>query len=215
MLTLDVKKREIFGKKVDSLLKEGFIPVEIYGNGFENIHATVLAKEFKNVFKEAGESSLVTLKIDRDSFPVLIYDIQKDVLGDVVTHIDLYRVRMDQKITTEVPLHFIGEAPAVKERGGVLIKSVESVEIEALPGDLPHSLEISLESLMELHQSIHIKNIALPKGVKILMDPEMTIATVAEPQKEEVVETPPTVSEEGAAAETTTPESGQTEEEKK
>lgn len=199
MLQLEVKKRGIFGGKVKNLLKEGLIPAEIYGHGFENIHITVPSKDFKKILKEAGESSLISVSIDGKLFPAIIYGVQKDVLGDNIVHVDFYRVHMDEKIQATVPLVFVGEAPAVKEKGGVLVKSVEEVEVEALPGDLPHQLEIDLSSLIELHQSLHGRDIKAPKGVKVLIEPEMGIATVTEQQKEEVVETPPAV-EGGAVA---------------
>ncbi len=200
MLKLEVKKREVFGDKNSGLFEEGLIPAEIYGHGFENIHASVALKDFKNILKEAGESSLITVSVGKDSFPAIVYDVQKDVLGDNIIHIDFYRVRMDEKIKATVPLIFVGEAPAVKEKGGVLVKSVEEVEIESLPGDLPHQLEADLSVLSELHQSLHIRDIKVPKGVKILVEPEMGIATVTEQQKEEVVETPVETTE-GVSAE--------------
>ena len=209
MLKLEVKKRETFGKKVRALFGQGYIPAEIYGHGFENIHVSLPVKEFGKVFKEAGESSLITITIDGKMFPVLIHEIKKDVLGDRIIHVDLYRVRMDEKIKTQVPLRFIGESSAVKEKGGVLVKSVEEVEVEALPSDLPHSLEVDISKLTELHQNLHGSDIIIPKGVKVFIEPEMGIVTVMEPQKEEVVEAPAAETPaggaegEGAAAATT------------
>ncbi len=203
MLTLEAKKREIFGKKASDLLEQGLIPAEIYGHGFENIHISLPVKEFGKVFKEAGESSLVSVTVDGKMFPVLIHEVKKDVLGDYVVHVDLYRVRMDEKIKTQVPLNFIGESSAIKEHGGVLVKSVEEVEVEALPTDLPHSLDVDISKLTELHQSLHGSDIIVPKGVKVFIEPEMGIVTVMEPQKEEVVEAPaaevPVEGAEGAA----------------
>ncbi len=210
MLKLEVKKRETFGKKVRALFGQGYIPAEIYGHGFENIHVSLPVKEFGKVFKEAGESSLITITIDGKMFPVLVHEVKKDVLGDKIIHVDLYRVRMDEKIKTQVPLHFVGESQAVKEKGGVLVKSVEEVEVEALPADLPHELEVDLSKIVELHQSLHGSDIVVPKGVKIFIEPEMGIATVIEPQKEEVVEAPvaevPAEGAEGAAAATSAEE---------
>lgn len=203
MLKLEAKKREVFGKKVCSLLEQGLVPAEIYGHGFENIHISLPVKEFGKVFKEAGESSLVSVMIDGKMFPVLIHEVKRDVLGDDIVHVDLYRVRMDEKIKTQVPLNFIGESSAIKERGGVLIRTVEEVEVEALPADLPHSLDVDISKLTELHQSLHGSDIIVPKGVKIFIEPEMGIVTVMEPQKEEVVEAPaveaPVEGAEGAA----------------
>jgi large subunit ribosomal protein L25 len=210
MLKLEAKKRNEFGKKVKQLKQAGLIPAEIYGHGFENIHIAVSDKEFKTIFRQAGESTIVTLVIDGQEYSVIIYDVQKDILGDNIDHIDFYRVHMDEKIKTHVPLVFIGEAPAVKEKGGVLIKSVEEVEVEALPGDLPHQLEIDLSPLTEIHQSLHGRDIKVPKGVKIFIEPEMGIVTVIEQQKEEVVEAPKEeVVAEGAEAVPTTPVEGQ------
>ena len=210
MLKLEAKKREIFGKKVRSLVKEGLIPAEIYGHGFENIHIAVADKEFKTVFEQAGESTMVTLIVGGQEYLVIIYDVQKDTLGDNINHIDFYRVHMDEKIKTHVPLVFVGEAAAVKEKGGVLIKSVEEVEVEALPGDLPHQLEIDLSPLAEIHQSLHGKDIKVPKGVKIFIELEMGIVTVIEQQKEEVVEAPKEEAVvEGAEAVPTAPVEGQ------
>lgn len=205
MLKLEAKRREVLGSKVKNLLKEGLIPAEIYGHGFENIHVSIPFNDFLKVFKEAGESSLISVSVDGKSFPAIIYEVQKDVLGDNIIHVDFYRVHMDEKIQATIPLVFVGEAPAVKEKGGVLVKSVEEVEVEALPGDLPHQLEVDLSSLVELHQSLHGRDIKTPDGVKVLIEPEMGIATVTEQQKEEVVEAPAV--EEGAIAET----EGQTE----
>jgi large subunit ribosomal protein L25 len=207
MLKLEAKRREVLGSKVSNLLKDGFIPAEVYGHGFENIHVSISSKDFLKVFKEAGESSLISVSIDSKLFPAIIYEVQRDVLGDNIIHVDFYRVHMDEKIQATVPLVFVGDAPAVKEKGGVLVKSVEEVEVKALPGNLPHQLEVDLSSLVELHQSLHGRDIKAPEGVKVMIEPEMGIATVTEQQKEEVVEVPPTV-EEGAA----TGIEGQTEE---
>jgi large subunit ribosomal protein L25 len=190
MLQLEAKKREIFGKRVNKLIKDGLIPAEIYGRGFENIHVTVPVKDFSRVLKEAGESTIITLVVDGKMFPVIIHEVKTDAIKDFIAHVDFYRVHMDEKIRAHVPVIFIGESQAVKEKGGVLIKSIEEIEVEALPADLPHELEVDLSSLVELHQSLHGSDIKVPKGVKIFIEPEMGIVTVIEPQKEEVVEAP-------------------------
>ena len=186
MFELKAQKRDIFGKNVKNLLNQGTIPAEVYGSGKENIHVSILASEFKTIFGQAGESSIINLTIDGKTYPVLVHDVQKDSLGNNFIHIDFYQVRMDKKITTHVPLHFEGEAPAVKEKGGVLVKSVEKLEVEALPADLPSSLTVGLSSLDDLHKSVHIKDISVPSGVRILADPETVVATITEKVQEEV-----------------------------
>ena len=102
---------------------------------------------------------------------------------------------MDEKITASVPLEFIGEAAAVKEKGGVLIKAVHEIEIEALPADLPHKIEVDLSQLLDIGMNIHVKDLKIDRKAKVLVDPETVIAIVAEPTKEEIEEKPITVEE--------------------
>ncbi|MEE8131893.1 MAG: 50S ribosomal protein L25 [Candidatus Paceibacterota bacterium] len=191
-MELTVQKREIFGKKVKELRKQDLIPAELYGHGFENLHLSVPAKDFSRIFNEAGESTIIKLKVEGgdgkekgSELNVLVHDIQKNVLTDEISHIDFYQVRMDEKIKAAVPLEFIGEAPAVKEKGGVLIKSVHEIEVEVLPADLPHNIPVNLDELDDIGKNIHMKDIKIDEKVKVLIEPETVIATVIEPIKEE------------------------------
>ena len=201
-MDLAVKDREKFGKAVKALRREGFIPAELYGHGFENAHLAVNRKEFAKALQEAGESTIIKLKVKSEKLKVdgeeqsgeekeinaLVHDIQKDFLTDEIIHIDFHQVRMDEKIKADVPLEFVGEAPAVKEFGGVLNKTISEVEVEALPGDLPRSFQVDISGLKELNQSIYIKDLKIPKGVEILVAPETVIITVTPPAEEEKVE---------------------------
>jgi len=214
MLELQAQKRIKLGKQAERLFSEGFIPAEIYGRGFENVHIKVPTKEFMGVFKDAGESSIIQVKLDDQTYPALIYGVQWDQLGDKIIHIDLYKVNMDEKITTMVPLVFVGEAPAIKAKGGVLIKALEEIEIEALPKDLPHQIEVQLGSLIDIHQSIHIKDLPIPTGVEVLLEDEMVVATISEQQKEEEQPQPTEVVEAEEAKEKEGEEKPQPEEKK-
>lgn len=184
-MELAVEKREKFGKATKGLRRKGMIPAELYGRGAENLHLSVNAKDFQKVFKEAGESTIVTLVIDSEKRPILIHDVEKNYLTGEVSHVDFYQVRMDEKITLRVPIEFIGEAPAVKEKGGFLNKTLAEVEIEAAAADLPHSLPLRLESLDDLNKSLYVRDLAVPLGVKILLKPETVIVTVMPPIAEE------------------------------
>ena len=200
-MELTVQKREILGKRIKSLRKSGFIPAELYGRGKENIHFSVLAKDFTNIFKKAGESTVLKLKIESDAdkkegeINALVQDIQRNPTTDEITHIDLYQVRMDEKITASVPLEFVGEAPAVKEKAGILNKSMREIEVESLPGDLPHSIKIDISVLSDIGASIRAKDLHIGKGVKIMVEPETVLATVVEQAKEEVEVKPMSVEE--------------------
>ncbi len=200
-MELIVQKREILGEKVKSLRERNFIPAELYGHGFENIHLSVPAKDFSRVFKKAGESTVIKLKVkseklkEEDEFNVLINDFQKSPLTNEISHIDFYSVRMDEKITAAVPLEFINESPAVKEKIGILIKAMQEIEIEALPSDLPHHIEVDIGNLSDIGTSIRVKDLKINKGVKLLVDRETVVATVAEIAKEEEVVAPISVEE--------------------
>jgi len=187
-MNLEVQIRNEKGKRVKDLRRQGLIPAELYGKGIENMHLAVKSKDFKNVFKEAGESSIINIVISdknkKEEIPVLIHDIQKDYLTDDIIHIDFYRVRMDEKIKTHIPLEFVGESPAVKNYGGILNKSMLEIEIETLPKDLPHNISVDISQIKELDQSIYVKDLSIPKNVKILVDPETVIATVSLPKEE-------------------------------
>lgn len=181
-MDLKVQIREKLGKKVKNIRRQGLIPAELYGHNVSNMHLAVNAKDFNNIYKQAGESSIVNLIVDDEKFkkpiPVLIYNIQKSYLNNTILHIDFYQVRMDEKIKAHIPLKFVGEPPAVKNYGGILNKSMLEIEIEALPKDLPHEIEVDLSQLQELNQTIYVKDLVMPKGVKFLVDPETPVATI-------------------------------------
>ena len=185
-MELTVQKREILGKQLKGLRKQGFIPAEFYGREAENLHLSVLVKEFNKIFKEAGESAIIKLNVDGKKINALIHDVQKNSLTGAVSHIDFYGIKMDEKIRVNIPLLFGGESPAVKE-GGVLIKAIHELEIEALPADLPHHIEVDLGKLAVIGDSILVKDLNFSKGVKILINMETVIATVVEPKVEEEV----------------------------
>lgn len=193
-MDIQAKKREIFGKKAKILRKEGLVPAELYGHKLDNAHLSVLAKEFLKVYKEAGESSVVNLVLENKRVPVLIYDMSANPITGEISNIDFYAVNMNEKIRTSVPLVFVGDSPAVKA-GGILVKSIQELEIEALPADLPQHIDVDLSALVEIHNSIHIKNLKIGDKIKSFVDPEAVVATVIEMAKEEEAVKPISVEE--------------------
>jgi len=198
-MELTAQKREILGKRLRALRKQGFIPAEFYSREEENLHLSVLAKEFNKIFKEAGESAIIKLNVDGKKINALIHDVQKNSLTDAISHIDFYGIKMDEKIRVSIPLLFGGESLAVKE-GGVLIKAIHELEIEALPADLPHHIEVDLGKLAIIGDSILVKDLNFSKGAKVLINMETVIATVVEQKAEE--EVAPVVSVEDVKVET-------------
>ena len=191
-LELKAEIREDAGKKLKSLRKQGIIPAVVYGSGHKPISIQIDYKEFEKVFEQAGESTLIKLKVKSEKLKVddknvLIHEIAKDPVSDKFIHIDFYQVRMDRAIKAEVPLVFVGEAPAVKTLEGVLIKNITEVEVEALPKDLPHEIKVDISVLDVFDKHIRVKDLILPQGVKLHLDPEEVIVSVLPPRAEEEI----------------------------
>ena len=183
-MDLQVQKREM-SDKAAALRQKGLIPVELYGKDVENVHAVVVAKDFKKVFKEAGESTVVNAILDGKKYPVVIHDVSYDGVSGDILNIDLYKVRMDEKIKLMIPIEFIGISPAVKEKNGLLIKSLHEIEVEALPMDVPHNFEVDISKITDIDQSLYVKDLNISKSVKVMVDPETVVATVTAKLTEE------------------------------
>ncbi len=205
MITLKAEKREVFGKRTKRLREEGLIPAELYGRGVSNVHLSVPAKEFARVYREAGEHSVLYVEVDGKSHPVLIHGVEENRIGSGILAIDFHEIRMDEKVKTHVPLEFQGEAPAVKEKEGVLIKSMDEIEVEALPADLPHSIKVDLSGLTELDESLYVKDLPKSDKYEYVVDAKTVVVSVTA-HKEEVEEVPLTEKEEGAVPESASAE---------
>ena len=167
------------------------MPAVLYGKGKKAVSLEIDHRDFRRALKEAGETTVVKLKIEGGTEKgkeknVLIYDVEKDPLTERFMHVDLYEVRMDEKMTAFVPLVFVGEAPAAKA-GGTLVKSRQEIEVKALPKDLPREIEINISGLETFEDRIFAKDIKTIEGVEILAAPEEVITLVAPPRKEEEV----------------------------
>ena len=209
MLTLSAKIRKELGKKVKSLRQQGILPAVLYGHKIKNLNLELDLKEFEKIYKEAGESSLITLVIakgkdeaeasspslkvegEKEKFLVLIHDIQFDHLTEKPIHIDFYQPELKEEVEVTVPLIFEGEAAAVKDLGGTLVKNISEVEVKALPQNLPHEIKVDIGNLKTFEDNILIKDLIVSKEVKILKEPEEIVAKVTRPEKvEEELEKP-------------------------
>jgi len=165
--------------------KEGKIPAILYGHKIDNLQLEINYLDFEKLYREAGENTVIDLKIGNDSRNVLIHDVQRDVLTNKPMHIDFYQVRMDEKITVSVPLVFVGESSAVKDLAGVLVCNVHEVEVEALPKDLPHEITVDISAIKNFDDHIYIKDLPVSKQVEIMDEPESIVASVVPPRSEE------------------------------
>lgn len=184
-MELSVQKRNKFGKAVRTLREQGLIPAELYGKGVENLHLAIPVKEFRKVFKEVGESSMINVVVDDQKRPVVISGVNTHPVTDEILSVDLYQVRLDEKIKIKVPLEFVGESLAVKDFKGILVKAMQEVEVEALPDKIPHSIAVDISKIAAIGQSIHIKDLNLPSDVKVMVGLEAVVATVTAQMTEE------------------------------
>jgi len=184
-LKLEVSKREITGKKVRFLRREGITPANLYGHGIDSIPLQVDTKHLEQMLTQAGKTSLVSLNIKDSKTPakILIREVQKNPLTDELLHVDFYQVKMTEKITADVPILFVGEAPALKNKYTSLLRLIDSLPIEALPDALPHNFEVDLSSLEETNQAIYVKDIHFSEGVTFLGNLEQMIVKVAETRR--------------------------------
>ncbi|MFA6525603.1 MAG: 50S ribosomal protein L25 [Patescibacteria group bacterium] len=188
-LILNAKKRTLTGKDVKKLREQKIIPAVVYGPSIETQSLEVDFLTFKKVFEEAGSSTLVDLKVDDGSaVKVLVQDVQFDPETDLPIHVDFRQINMREKVTAEVHIKFIGESPAVKEMGGVLVKSIDHLEIQCLPSDLIHELEVDISKITDFETVIHIKDLNVPKSVTILDDPELAVVLVEAPRTDAEME---------------------------
>jgi large subunit ribosomal protein L25 len=165
--------------------KAGRVPMIYYGKGVTPINFSADYQDFRRIFKKAGRSAIVTIaNEDKKEFNVLIHEIQYEPISDDMMHVDLIAVDMNKPITTEIPLKFTGTSPAVKDLGGVFVQNKNKVQVECLPKDLVHEIEVDISSLVDFHTAIAVKDIKVPNGIKVLDNGSINVATVAAPRNE-------------------------------
>jgi len=190
---IDVKKtvlnatvRTVFGKKNKNLRKEGLLPANIYGTNFPSQAISVNYIEFKRMFRVVGETGIVYIKTEKDEIPTLITALQRDPIGGLVLHVDFRKVDLTKKIEAEVPLSFIGVAPAANT-GGVVLTQADKVTVEALPQDIPNHIEIDLSVLKEIGAEIKVSDIPVHAGYAIQTEGEKVLVSVAAHKEESVI----------------------------
>ncbi len=185
MLELSVNHREKIGN-LKSLRKGGIMPAIMYGKKQEATPISMTQADFVKIWKKAGESTVVTLKADDGKvYDALIHDVDFDPTTDLPRHADFYVFDKDHKLEIDVPLEFVGVSAGVKEHGGLLVKVLHELKIEAMPKDLPHNIEVDISLLTEIGSQVLSKDLVLPAGVSLLENPEEVVALIAEPKEEE------------------------------
>lgn len=187
MSTLSANLRTSSANEVKNLRSQGYIPGVIYGHGVSNLTIAVDAKALNKVYRQVGESSLFDLEITGQApVKVLIQEVQRHPVSGLIQHVDFHQVRMDEKLEVDIPLKYVGEAPAVKELGGILVRAVNELKVRCLPKDLVHEIEVDLNALAQFNDVITMDKVAVPAGIEVISPTKSeVIATVTPPRSEE------------------------------
>ena len=184
MTTLKAQSREK-SQNIKTLREEGIMPAVLYGAKEDAVSVAVSMKEFGKVLKEAGESTVITLETPDGKKSALIHDVQFDPVKSIPIHVDFYIVEAGKEVEVNVPLEFVGTAPAVKDLGGSLVKVVHELAIKGKPADLPHSIEVDIKSLKDLESNISAGDVVLPSGIILTNNADDIIASISVAKEEE------------------------------
>ncbi len=191
-MTINIKaeKREKVGK-LKGLRAAGFMPAVFYGRKKDSTPIQIKKQDFIKAWKNAGESTVIKLNTPEGDLEVLIKDIDLDPVTGEPRHADFYVFEKGHKVEISVPLEFVGVSPAVKDLGGVLMKVLHEVKVEAEPSNLPHEIEVDISGITEIEGQIAAGEIKLPAGVTLLENPEEIVVLVATPKEEKEEEAAP------------------------
>jgi large subunit ribosomal protein L25 len=204
--TLAAEHRDLIGKKVSRLRKQGRLPAVVFGHGVDSASISLDAHDFELLRRRIGPNALVDLSVDgKKARPVLIHGVEVHPVTRRPLHADLFLVRMTEEMVVDVPIVAVGDSPAVNLLGGTLVHGIETVKVRALPDRLPQSFEISIAPLTDFEVRLHVRDLVIPEGVTLLTDPDESIVHVLPPRIEEVAVP---AAAEVEAAEAAVPEAG-------
>ncbi len=175
---LAVEERKVVGKKVSKLRKDGILPANLYGKNVKSLSVQVPYKEFEKVYREAGVTGIIDVSVGDEVRPSLIHNVQQDYYKHTLLHADFFQVNLKEKVKTMVKVITVGEPKAVSEKLGLLMQTLNEVEIEALPTDLPDKIEVNVEPLAVLDAQVTVGEIKAPAGVTILTDASQVVAKI-------------------------------------
>jgi len=207
---LEVRPRTVLGKKVGALRREGRLPGVIYGGHADSTPVETDAGTFLKGYRRWGQTTLLSLTgLDGGEVPVLVHDLSREPRTGSALHVDFVRVSLTEKTRTEVPLHFMGDSPAVRTQGGVMVHAISEVRIEAFPQDIPHQIDVDISKIEQIEDTIYIRDLVIDTSkIEILNDADQVVAKAVAPRAEEVVEKPAAVEGEAVEGEAAATEEG-------
>lgn len=197
-IELKAARRDVQGKKVRFLRRQGITPVHLFGHGIESLSLQCDAVLLQQVLATAGKTKLISLKLDGEKKPrtVIVREVQTPLLKRGLLHVDFYQVRTEEAVKVEVPVVLVGEAPALKIKDNVLSQEMDTLTVECLPAKIPATLELDVTSLAEPDQALRVRDVVVEKGVSVLNNPELMVARISIRR----IEKPPEVEKEKVPA---------------
>ena len=182
MIKIQTKSRPI-NNKLSNLRKSGFLPAVFYGLGKKSTPISISEKDFQKIWKQAGESTPVTLETPEGNIDTLIHEVQFDPVTSAPIHADFLVIDINKAVQVKIPLEFVGDSEAVKN-GGILVKVLHELEVLGLPKDLPHKIQVDISKLAGVDDVVLVKDLNLPAAVKAVAKPEEIVASISEQEEE-------------------------------
>lgn len=176
--------REVKGNSLRKLRKNGVVPAVIYSKSLEPILLQMPFSDFLKTYKSAGKTQVIDMKVEGKKIPCIIHDIDVHPVKGIPRHVDFLAVNLKEKVTTDVPIVLIGDAPAVKEQGGVLVTPIDTLEVTALPDQLPEQINVSIDKLANIGDAVRVEDIPSSKNYVIETLPDTVVASVVAQQEE-------------------------------
>ena len=180
-LTLKAAKRDILGKKTRFLRRQGITPTHLFGHDIKSLALQCNTAELQHIIAQGGTTRLIDVNIEEERRPrsVFIREIQRDVISGQLLHVDFYQIKKTEKITADIPIVLVGEAPAAKSRDNMIEQLLTRIGVECLPDKLPPQIEVDLNLLEEAGQAIYVRDITLDPDITVTTDPDQIIVKVS------------------------------------
>ncbi|MFN3307798.1 MAG: 50S ribosomal protein L25 [Anaerolineales bacterium] len=185
-IVIEATKRDVIGKKVKALRRQGKLPAVIYGHQFSPLPILLDYRQASHSLAGVSSSHLIDLSVDGQKIPVLVRERQYHPISGNLIHVDFLAVSMTEALRAFVPIELEGDAPAVKDFGGVVVTGLEEIEVECLPKDLPEKISVDLSKLEKIGDGIYVKDLSVPPGVEVLSDSDEMVVLITAPEGEEV-----------------------------
>ena len=187
-VTIKAVKREVTGKQVKALRRQGLLPAVLYGRNFPPTPISLDLRDASHTLSHMTTSALVTVVLDGEKHLALVRERQRDFIRGTLKHIDFQVVSMKEKLRTSVSVVIVGESPAVKDFNGVLVTGLDEVEVECFPQDLPERIMADVSGLKQIGDAIYVRNLVISEKVEVLEDPNEVVVVVTAQAAEEVEE---------------------------